>query len=135
MVYNYLYIKKLIKCVYLLLSIIIVHSFPPDAPCSPGQLYTLKSRRGRTLHVIKSAAPSWRRLAHALNLSTSAVDSIEISSFYQIERACETSLCRWISEAPAGQPVCWATLLQALRDADLNSLATDLQLVLMENAE
>ena len=129
-----MYILKLIKCLYLLLSIYIVCSFPPDAPSSPGQLYTLKSRRGKTLHVIQSAAPSWRKLALALHLSPPAVESIEISSFYQTERACETSLCRWMSEAPTGQPVCWATLLQALRDADLNSLATDLQLVLIENA-
>ena len=118
-----------------LVGIIRVLSFPPDTPSSPGELYTLKSRRGRTLHVIQSAAPSWRRLAHALGLSPPAVHSIEISSFYQTEGACETALCQWMSEAPAGQPVCWSTLLQALRDADLNSLATGLHLVLMEYAE
>ena len=85
--------------------------------------------------MIETAAPSWRRLALALNFSSAAADAIEIGSFYQPVRACESSLSRWLTEAPTGQPVCWASLLQALRHADLTTLASDLELVLMEGIE
>ena len=85
--------------------------------------------------MMETAAPSWRRLALALNISSAAVDAIEIGAFYQTLRACESALNRWMTEAPGGQPVCWATLLQALRHADLTTLTTDLELVLMECTE
>ena len=85
--------------------------------------------------MIETAAPSWRKLAHALNFSYAAVDAIEMGSFYQPVRACECALSRWLTEAPAGQPVCWASLLQVLRHADLTTLASDLELVLMEGIE
>ena len=97
------------------------------------QLYQLKSRRGWTVRVIETSAPRWRFVAYALNLSSASVDSIERSSFYQPVKACEIALSRWMTEALTGQPVCWASLLQALRHADLTTLASDLELVLMEN--
>ena len=85
--------------------------------------------------MIETAAPSWRRLALALNFSSAAADAIEIGSFYQPVRACECTLSRWLTEAPTGQPVCWASFLQALRHADLTTLASDLEEVLMEGIE
>ena len=85
--------------------------------------------------MIQTAAPSWRRLAYALNLSSAAVNSIVQSCFYQTEPACENVLNRWMTEASTGQPVCWASLLQALRHADLTTLASELELVLMEAIE
>ena len=85
--------------------------------------------------MIETAAQSWRRVAYALNLSYAAVNSIAQSCFHQAEPACESTLSRWITEAPTGQPVCWASLLQALRHADLTTLASDLELVLMEGIE
>ena len=85
--------------------------------------------------MIETAAPSWRRLAYALNLSSAAVTSIAQSCFLQAEPALESALNRWMTEAPTGQPVCWASLLQALRQADLTTLASDLELVLMEGIE
>ena len=85
--------------------------------------------------MIETAAPRWRRLAYALNLSSAAVNSIAQSCFHQTEPACENALSRCMTEAPTGQPVCWASLLQALRHADLTTLASDLELVLMEGIE
>ena len=85
--------------------------------------------------MIGTASPSWRRLAYALNLSSAAVNSIAQSCFHQAEPACESALSRWMTEAPTGQSVCWANLLQALRHADLATLASDIELVLMEGIE
>ena len=54
------------------------------------------------------------------------VDSIELSSQFQAEAACDRALHHWMSTATR-QPVVWGTLLQALRDADLNTPATNLE--------
>ena len=88
--------------------------------------------------MIETAAPSWRRLAYALNLSSAVVQTIAESSLLRPDIAWENALSRWMTEAPTGQPyyiVCWASLLQALRHADLTTLASDLELVLMEGLE
>ena len=85
--------------------------------------------------MIETAAPSWRRLAYSLNLSFAVVQTIAESSLLRPDVACECTLNRWMTEAPTGQPVCWASLLQALRHADLTTLASDLELVLMEGIE
>ena len=85
--------------------------------------------------MIETAAPSWRRLAYALNLSPAVVQTIAESSLLRPDIACENALIRCMTEAPTGQPVCWASLLQALRHADLTTLASDLELVLMERIE
>ena len=100
-------------------------------PLTPDQLYRLQGRSGHTVSVIQTAAPRWRRLAYSLHLPGAVVDSIELSSQFQAETACERALRHWMTTATR-QPVVWGTLLQALRDADLNTLATDLEHVLRE---
>ena len=82
--------------------------------------------------MIENAAPNWHKLAYTLNLSSAAVKTIEMGSFYQPVKACESALNQWMTAAPTGQPVCWASVLQVLRDVDLTTLASDLELVLME---
>lgn len=80
------------------------------------------------------AAHKWRRLAHSLNLSIAAVNNIEVNSHFQVEIACERALCEWMITATR-QPLIWWTLIQALRDSDLNALASDLDLALREGTD
>ena len=80
------------------------------------------------------AAHEWRKLAYSLNLSTTTVNNIELSSHFQVEIACEKALYEWMSTATR-QPLIWWTLIQALQDSDLNTLATDLDLALREGTD
>ena len=117
--YGYIHFAIKLSCFFLI-------------PSSPGQLYKLRSKRGTTVQVIETAAPHWRKLAYAFNLSSAAVKTIEMESFYQPVKACESALDKWMTADLTDQPVCWARVLQALRDAELTSLASDLERVLME---
>ena len=85
--------------------------------------------------MIETAAPNWRRLAYALNLSSAVVQIIAENSLFMPDIACENALSRWMADGPTDLPVCWASLLLALRHADLTTLASDLELVLMEDIE
>ena len=99
---------------------------------SPGQLQLLEGKRGSKVQVVKSAAPKWHELASALKLPSASVGSIQMGSFYQPVPCCRSALNQWITEAPGGKPATWGTLLLALREADINNVADDLEKVLKE---
>ena len=138
--------KNICPCIHCYEVLFISHFLIPSYfPCSPplpssppflppAQLYRLESRSGRTVQLIQTAAPDWRRLAYALHLTAPVVSSIHMDSLNQVELACERALCRWLSEG-SRQPVAWETLLLALREAGLLPLASSLELVLREGVE
>ena len=99
---------------------------------SPDQLQLLKGKRGSEVQVIKSSAPKWHELALALKLPSATVNNIQMGSFYQPVPCCRRALDQWITEAPGGKPVTWGTLLLALREAQINDVADDLEKVLKE---
>ena len=65
---------------------------------------TTEGRGGRRVRVIETAAPSWRRLAYALNLSSAVIQTTAESSLLRPDITCENALSRWMTEAPTGQP-------------------------------
>lgn len=101
--------------------------FPP----TPEQLYRLQGRNGHTVKVIETAAGSWQKLAYSLHIAEARVGIIEKESPQDPEKGCEKALCYWMNAA-THKPVVWGTLVQALRDADLNTLATDIEEVLKD---
>lgn len=100
----------------------------------PGQLYRLEGRNGRIVEVIERATPRWRRLAFSLNLRAAVVNIIEQDSRSQVVTACEKVLDQWMITA-SRKPVIWRTLIQALQESELNTLANDLELTLGEGTD
>lgn len=93
----------------------------------------MKSKSQESVNVIEEVASTWPRLAHALNIRDSKVQSIRKSheGSDSAEKACEDVFRHWMNAATK-KPVNWKTLIEALEDIDHNNLAMNLKSVLTE---
>lgn len=78
----------------------------------------------KEIKVIERAASEWKKLAAHLYIADAKIGNIAKSN-NDVESACEKALSYWIQDSTR-LPVNWGTLLKALRHADLNTLAYDL---------
>ncbi len=70
----------------------------------------------------------WTDLAYALEFEDSVVQIIENDKGNaSCTKACEEMFRRWLAGVVAGQQVTWEKLIEALRDAEHNSLAGTLR--------
>lgn len=93
----------------------------------------MKSKNQESVNVIETVASKWPRLAYALKIRDSKVQSIRKSyeGSNSAEEACEDALRYWMNAATK-KPVNWKTLIEALEDIEHNTLAMNLKSVLTE---
>lgn len=78
------------------------------------------------MNTVQEVASVWERLGRALDLDESVISNIVRDIPNNCELACERMLQKWLS-GRGSHPVSWGTLITALRDIDLHTLADDLQ--------
>ena len=95
--------------------------------CKP-RLYELDliRRNGKTVRVINRAAATWERVAIRLYFKGHEIKSIERNKHFQTGNACRAIFIEWL-EGKGRQPTTWETLIEALEEADLSELASDLK--------
>ena len=72
-----------------------------------------------------SVASKWKRVATRLYFSQEKIDAISLDSHHQCDPACHTMFTRWLDGEGRG-PKTWRSLIAALREADLSSVAHEL---------
>ena len=95
-----------------------------DACPRMDELKLLKTRDGRDIRVVTEIAGcSWQDMAYALNFSLAEVGVISKNNPMDVESACADLLSRWL-EGGHRQPVSWRTIVNCLRERELNVLAS-----------
>ena len=85
----------------------------------------LLERYDKKLQLVKRVASKWKRVATRLYFSQETIDAISLDSHHQCDPACRTMFTRWLDGEGRG-PKTWRTLIAALCEADLSSVAHEL---------
>lgn len=96
-----------------------------------GKLYCIKKKCGEKVQVIRRTASEWPKLAYILGIDYSVVKNIDYESRFKPEKAWAEALHHWMEEQTR-LPVNWRTFIEALEEAEFNSLAMDLKLAVAE---
>ena len=86
---------------------------------------SLFERHGKRLRLIERVNAKWQQLAEQLHFPHYTIESINQSCFYQCDSACRSMFTQWLN-GKGRKPTTWATLIKALYDADLSSVAQEL---------
>ena len=84
---------------------------------------------GRTVRVIKKVATTWEEVALSLHFEASDVSRIERDNHQQSVQASRVVFSEWL-EGRGRQPTTWGTLIKALKEAGLQTVANDLERIL-----
>ena len=76
--------------------------------------------------IIDRVAPQWKVVVLHLNFENHYIEIIEMSCHYQPVPACRTMFSQWL-EGNGHKPTTWRTLIIALKEAKLNTLAEKLE--------
>ena len=98
-----------------------------DSIPDPRQLQCIE-KNGLTLRLIESVAPDWEELAIALEFEQHIIRTIKKDN-RETEAACRAMLFQWL-ERKGHQPNTWRTLITALKDIQLASIADTLEQIL-----
>ena len=79
---------------------------------------------------MKEVEGRWYEMALSLGLE-SATESIELSTQYQADKACQKMFATWI-RGSYRTPVTWKTVLEALNDCDFGLFADEVKVALVE---
>ena len=105
-------------------------SMPADRPKFQ-QLHYLKRSDGTVIRVVEEAAQQWERLAYALSFPRSTVNVVSRDNPQNAVGACGEILGRWLDGVEGTrQPISWNSLIDALRECDMITLAHDIHDVL-----
>ena len=77
------------------------------------------------LEIVQCVGVDWKRLGLALHFDYNVIEAIESSCLHQVHDCCCKLLHKWLN-GEACQPVTWARLIEALRDAKHSKLAKNL---------
>ena len=92
--------------------------------------YTDSSGAENKIYIIEALSAQWRRLGLALNVSVSTLDNIEANR-KKVEDCCQELLSRWLHGTIGSQvPVTWESILVAMEDVRLGTLACQLRSIL-----
>ena len=83
----------------------------------------------KRVRIIQTAASKWKRLATRLHFEPSDIDRIRSDHPGQCYYAC-WQVCREWLEGVGRQPTSWTTLINALDEAELGEIATDLETII-----
>ena len=92
------------------------------------ELQRLVGRNGTVFRIIEQVSHRWENIALALKFDGSVIDTTRMSCFFQVERACQSILQRWLEGATLDAlPVTWEALLGCLEEVELNVLAKEVR--------
>ena len=96
------------------------------------QLMLLRSPSGKRVKIIQAIAAGWRHLGISLYFDETGrtLDRIAHEHPFDPEACCTAMLREWL-EGRGRQPATWATLIDLLKDADMTSLAQQLERMLL----
>ena len=84
---------------------------------------------GNTVRVIDEVAAKWEKLAMRLYFKSHDMDRIRRDHHQDSTAACQTMFSEWLNGKGRG-PISWNTLIQALREAKMTLLASNLELII-----
>ena len=94
----------------------------PDVP----QLEQLRTHDGRVIKIVTEVAGRWEQMARRLDLKEPEVIIIRRNHPNDVESACTDMFGRWLA-GKHRQPVTWQTVIDCLKEIDLNVVASDLE--------
>ena len=86
----------------------------------------LLERHGKKLQLIKRITGKWEQVATRLYFPADAIEVISRDSYHQCDSACRTMFSRWL-DGEGREPRTWGTLVTVLKEADLSSVANELE--------
>lgn len=98
------------------------------------ELQRLVGRNEKQFRIIEQTSPRWENLALALRFDGAVIEATRLNAHYQVERACQSILQKWLEGATSATsqlPVTWETLLVCLEDIELKTLATEIRAELL----
>ena len=92
------------------------------------QLTLFKSPSGKRVEIIKSIAPNWNRLGIHLDFDETGqtLNCIAKEHPFNPIDCCTQMMREWL-EGRGRQPATWATLIDLLKDAEMNDLAQQVE--------
>ena len=85
----------------------------------------LFERHGKKLELIKHIAGKWERVATRLHFPPETIEVTTRDYCHQCDAACRSMFTRWLN-GEGRKPITWGTLIIALNEADLSSVAQEL---------
>ena len=83
--------------------------------------------------MISRTAAKWDRIAARFHFEPSDIESIKRSTHHQTEPACEAVFSRWLEGKNGTRgPRTWSTIVEILSEADLGTLAEELNSALVD---
>ena len=126
-------------CVSSVISIrIIIYWCSSTTTTAAGQpaLHELDLLKGskKTIRIIDGIAHKWDRVAIRLYFKTNEIERIERDCQRQTGDASHKMIMKWLGGGSGlRKPITWATLIEALEEADLAELAKDIVSILQES--
>ena len=93
------------------------------------QLEQLRTHDGRIVKIVTEVAAHWKQMARSLGFKEQEVIIIHRNHPNDVESACIDMFERWLAGGHR-QPVTWQTVVDCLRELDLNVVANDLENIL-----
>ena len=78
------------------------------------------------IRIIDRVAPKWKEVALRLHFKDHYIQVIEMKCYHQPVSACRTMFTQWL-EGNGRKPTSWKTLIIALKEAKLCTLAEEVQ--------
>ena len=92
------------------------------------------SNSKKTIRIIDRIAYKWRRVAIRLHFEAHQIEGIEQDCHYQTSDASRKMIMKWLDGGGSlRKPITWATLIEALEEADLSEVAKDIVSILQES--
>lgn len=91
----------------------------------------LVAKGGRVLKIVTEVAGRWEKMARSLNFTEGEIEIIQRNHPGDVESACSDVFKRWL-ERKHRHPVTWQTVVECLREVDLNVVAKDLNATLVD---
>ena len=85
----------------------------------------LFEQRGKKLKLIKRVAANWEDVATRLHFPGYTIKAISRDCQHQSDQACRSMFTRWL-DGEGRKPITWGTLIDALNETDLSSVAQEL---------
>ena len=85
----------------------------------------LLEHSGKSVRLIQHMTAKWEQIARRLYFKGHMIETIRKDCPQQAESACQSMLTKWLN-GEGRQPISWRTLITVLNEADLSSVAQDL---------
>ena len=102
-----------------------------DEQPTMAQLEHLVAHDGRVIKIVTEVAGRWEKMARRLNFTEAEIEILQRNHISDVESACSGVFQRWL-DGKHRLPVTWHTVVECLREVDLNVAAEDLNTILVD---